>query len=136
MDIHVLLYESGKENEGIHSIEIKEKTVILMFEEIDDADRYCGLLEAQDFPVPSVELVDRTEIEQFCKESGYDARFVPRGFIPETDEDRLLISPPQNNVDITSWSENNNQYNLDEMIIPEKNLDNIEDLKKRLEDLL
>ena len=54
MKIFVLLYNSNSENEGIHSIEYKGKTIVLMFEDKDDAERYCGLLEAQDFPVPSV----------------------------------------------------------------------------------
>ena len=58
MKIFVLLYNSNSENEGIHSIEYKGKTIVLMFEDKDDADRYCGLLEAQDFPVPSVEPIE------------------------------------------------------------------------------
>ena len=52
MLVNVLLYEAGTESEGIHSLELKGKTVILMFEDKDDAERYCGLLEAQDFPIP------------------------------------------------------------------------------------
>ena len=54
MNIFVLLYNLGTEKEGIHSIELGGRTIVLMFEEKDDADRYCGLLEAQDFPQPSV----------------------------------------------------------------------------------
>ena len=54
MNVYVLLYNSGSENEGIQSIELKGRTIVLMFEEKDYALRYCGLLEAQDFPSPSV----------------------------------------------------------------------------------
>ena len=36
-----------------------------MFEEEDDATRYCGLLEAQDFPLPTVEIVNIEEIKNF-----------------------------------------------------------------------
>ena len=82
MFVHVLLYEPGTESEGIHSIELKGTTVILMFQDRDDAERYCGLLEAQDFPTPSVEELSRVDIETFCVEAGYDARFVEKGFIP------------------------------------------------------
>ena len=46
MLVHVLLYEAGTESEGIHSLELKGKTVILMFEDKDDAERYCGLLRS------------------------------------------------------------------------------------------
>ena len=49
MNIFVLLYNSGTDKEGIHSIELKGRTIVLMFEDKDDATRYCGLLEAQDF---------------------------------------------------------------------------------------
>ena len=63
MLVHVLLYKVGKEEEGIHSIDIKGKTIVLMFEDSDDANRYCGLLEAQDFPTPSVEI--KLSIHQF-----------------------------------------------------------------------
>ena len=44
MNIYVLLYNFGTEKEGIHSIELKGRTIVLMFEEKDDAERYCGLL--------------------------------------------------------------------------------------------
>ena len=58
MNIFVLLYNSGTDKEGIHSIELKGRTIVLMFEDKDDAIRYCGLLEAQDFPLPTVEMIN------------------------------------------------------------------------------
>ena len=76
MLVHVLLYEAGTESEGIHSLELKGSTVILMFEDRDDAERYCGLLEAQDFPTPTVEELTRSDIEAFCIEAGSEARYV------------------------------------------------------------
>ena len=63
MLVHVLLYDAGQDSEGIHSLELSGSTVVLMFENPDDAERYAGLLEAQDFPVPSIEALDREEIE-------------------------------------------------------------------------
>ena len=66
MNIYVLLYNFGTEKEGIHSIELKGRTIVLMFEEKDDAERYCGLLEAQDFPLPTVEMISIDEIRDFC----------------------------------------------------------------------
>ena len=130
MLVHVLLYEAGTESEGIHSLELKGATVILMFQERDDAERYCGLLEAQDFPTPSVEELTRVDIEAFCNEAGYEARFVEKGFIPSTDEERLMISPPLSNLEVGSWSdqENGNDYSSSN--------DQLEDIKKRLENLL
>tara|TARA_Y100001968_G_scaffold299992_1_gene311041 strand:+ start:203 stop:595 length:393 start_codon:yes stop_codon:yes gene_type:complete len=130
MLVNVLLYEAGTESEGIHSLELKGKTVILMFEDKDDAERYCGLLEAQDFPTPSVEELTRMDIEAFCDEAGYEARYVEKGFIPSTDEDRLLISPPLSNLEVRDWQNDDKK--------DDKNSSNeyLEDIKKRLENLL
>jgi hypothetical protein len=103
--VHVLLFDPGSDQEGIHSLELGGRTVVLLFEDPDDAERYAGLLEAQDFPVPCVEALDREELESFCAQAGYEARFVPAGFLPSSDEDRLLIAPPERNMDVTSWKE-------------------------------
>ncbi|MEY3929715.1 MAG: hypothetical protein RLZZ516_1425 [Cyanobacteriota bacterium] len=105
MAVHVLLFDAGSENEGIHSLELQGSTVVLLFEDRDDAERYAGLLEAQDFPMPSVEAIERREMEEFCANAGYEARFVPAGFLPQTAEERLLIAPPENNMDVSWWRE-------------------------------
>ena len=130
MLVHVLLYEAGTESEGIHSLELNGSTVILMFEDQDDAERYCGLLEAQDFPTPSVEKLTKRDIEAFCVEAGYESRYVERGFIPSTDEERLMISPPLSNLEVANWQ---NKDNINEQITSN---DQLEDIKKRLENLL
>jgi len=103
--VHVLLFDAGSDTEGIHSLELNGRTVVLLFEDADDAERYAGLLEAQDFPIPSVETLEREEIERFCAEAGYEARHVPAGFLPRSDEDRLLIAPPEHNMDVSHWRE-------------------------------
>ena len=126
MDIFVLLYNSGTDKEGIHSIELKGKTIVLMFEDKDDALRYCGLLEAQDFPVPTVEMIEIEEIKDFCIKLDYEYRLVEKNFIPKTAEDRLLISPPQKNLEVNDWErENSNSKNID-----------INTIKENLEKLL
>ena len=105
MPVHVLLFDAGSDQEGIHSLELNGRTVVLLFEDRDDAERYAGLLEAQDFPAPTVEAIERREMEEFCSSAGYEARFVPAGFLPQSAEDRLLIAPPEKNMDVTSWRE-------------------------------
>ena len=130
MLVNVLLYEAGTESEGIHSLELKGATVILMFEERDDAERYCGLLEAQDFPTPSIEELNRVDIETFCVEAGYEARFVEKGFIPSTEEERLMISPPLSNLEVGNWNNHDNLTNKS------SSNDQLEDIKRRLENLL
>ena len=114
MKIFVLLYNPNTDNEGIHSIELKGRTIVLMFEEKDDAERYVGLLEAQDFPAPSVEMVNLEEIKEFCKRCDYETRIVTKDFVPKTPEDRLLLTPPQKNLEVDNWEDKKNiQENLD-----------------------
>ena len=126
MDIFVLLYNSGTDKEGIHSIELKGRTIVLMFEEKDDATRYCGLLEAQDFPLPTVEMINIEEIKDFCIRLDYEYRLVEKNFVPKSAEDRLLISPPQKNLEVENWGgEINNKDNID-----------INTIKENLEKLL
>lgn len=105
MPVHVLLFDAGSDQEGIHSLEINGRTVVLLFEARDDAERYAGLLEAQDFPTPTVEALEREEMEAFCREAGYEARFVPEGFLPQSAEDRLLLAPPEHNMDVSNWQD-------------------------------
>ena len=114
MNVFVLLYNFGTEKEGIHSIELKGRTIVLMFEDKDDAERYCGLLEAQDFPLPSVELINIDEVRDFCNKLDYESKLVEKNFIPKSAEDRLLISPPQKNLEVENWShEETNDNNID-----------------------
>ncbi len=103
MGVHVLLFDAGTHGEGIHSIDLKGKTVVLLFEDADDAERYAELLEAQDFPSPTVETIAREEVEYFCCCNGYEARIVPQGFRPRSEEDRLLLLPPERNLDVENW---------------------------------
>jgi len=105
MRVHVLLFDAGTDSEGIHSLEIAGRTVVLLFENPDDAERYAGLLEAQDFPVPTVETLDREDVDLFCREAGYEARLIESGFVPSNDEERLFMAPPHSNRDVSNWKE-------------------------------
>ena len=126
MQIFVLLYNSGTDKEGIHSIELKGRTIVLMFEDKDDAIRYCGLLEAQDFPLPTVEMINIDEIRDFCIKLDYECKFVEKNFVPKTPEDRLLISPPQKNLELDDWKDDKEKFD---------NID-LNSIKENLEKLL
>ena len=132
MIIHVLLFDAGKDSEGIHSLELSGKTLVLMFENKDDAERYSGLLEAQDFPCPSVEAIERDEIELFCKQSGYEACFVSTGFIPTTDEERLMLVPPEQNRNTDTWD----KESIEEEEILKVDKNDLDEIRKRFEGLL
>jgi hypothetical protein len=103
--VHVLLFDAGNDAEGIHSLELNGRTVVLLFANHDDAQRYALLLEAQDFPPATIEAIPREELEIFCNQAGYEARFVPSGFMPQTAEERLLLAPPEQNLDTERWKQ-------------------------------
>jgi len=61
----------GKEREGAYAVKgDKSDKMVYMFLDKDDALRYAGLLEADDFPEMSVVEVDDREIIQACVTSG------------------------------------------------------------------
>ncbi len=94
MPVYVLLYNAGTDNEGIHTIQTPNGHTVLIFEAEDDATRFALMLEAQDFPVPSICLIDAAEVRAFCAEAGYDVRLIEAGD---------LQLPPEANVEQTDW---------------------------------
>jgi hypothetical protein len=137
MLVHVLLYDAGQDSEGIHSLELSGQTVVLMFENCDDAERYAGLLEAQDFPTPTVEALDQHEVELFCKEAGYEARLVETGFVPTTDDERLMLAPPSSNRDVSNWQSEDPSVDSSSDSVPSSSAnDGLDDVRRRLEGLL
>jgi Protein of unknown function (DUF3110) len=130
MQVFVLLFDEGTENLGLHSILIGNRNLVLMFEQEDDATRYALLLEAQDFPVPTVEAMEQTEIEEFCEGAGYESRFVPAGFVPQTDDERVLLAPPETNLEETDWQVDAKPET------PKESESELERLRRKLEGLL
>jgi hypothetical protein len=133
MLVHVLLYDAGQDSEGIHSLELSGQTVVLMFENCDDAERYAGLLEAQDFPTPTVEALEQHEVELFCTEAGYEARLVETGFVPQSDDERLMLAPPSSNRDVSNWQTEDQSV---DSVQPTSPSDGLDDVRRRLEGLL
>lgn len=95
MTVYVVLFNARTENEGIHSLEMEGRQLVLMFELEDDATRFAVMLEAQDFPPASVEAFDPEEIEEFCEDAGYEAVLVEEG---------TLLLPPEKIVEETTWN--------------------------------
>lgn len=100
-NVFILLFNARTENEGIHTLSVngsssgRAREIVLAFEAEDDATRFALLLEAQDFPTPTVEKIDRLEVEEFCQSNGYELRFIPEG---------VLEIPPPTNLEHMSWS--------------------------------
>ena len=62
----VLLFNPRTENEGIYTLQLRVQdgyiNSVVLFEDWEDAERYAGLLQEQDFPAPQVESLDTREI--------------------------------------------------------------------------
>ncbi len=132
MRVYVLLITTEDGSEGIHTVKEAGKYRVLMFECEDDATRYALLLEAQDFPTPSVEAIDSDEIEDFCREAGYEVELVREG-------ETAPAMPPPTNVDLDDWQQQDLPSGTteseagSEAATPDIDLD---DIRRRLERLL
>ena len=78
--VYVLLYNAGSAQEGIHSLDYDDETVvILLFEDKQDAVAYADKLTAQNFPSPAVSALDREEVERYAIQAGYKLLLVRTG---------------------------------------------------------
>ena len=69
-------------------------------------------------------MVNLEEIKDFCNRCDYETRLVTKDFVPKTLEDRLLLTPPQKNLEVDKWEDKNN------------NEDNLNVIRENLEKLL
>ena len=68
-----ILAVTGKETEGAYAVDTEEnKRMVYMFLDKDDAVRYAGLLEADNFPDMSVVEVNDQEIIEACVKHGHE----------------------------------------------------------------
>ncbi|YAI82499.1 MAG: DUF3110 domain-containing protein [cyanobacterium endosymbiont of Rhopalodia sterrenbergii] len=125
--VYVLLYNARTENEGIHTVQLGDRTKVLMFEFEDDATRYALLLEAQDFPPPSIERLDSEEVEEFCRKADYDYELIREG---------MLAIPPVTNVDADWENEKIPQKNDLPETISNMSSDELDRIRRQLEGLI
>lgn len=119
--VFVLLFNARTENEGIHSLKLGDnRDVVLMFESEDDATRFGLMLEAQDFPSPTVEEFSSEEIEEFCESAGYDCQLIEEG---------MLAVPPETNMAETDWQ-------LEAKKNQELDMSDLDRIRRQLENLL
>ncbi len=96
MRVWVLLFNPNTENEGIYTLKVNDRDTVVAFMEEDDAIRYAGLLEAQDFLNPVVEAIDSRELEEFCQDAGHLLKLV--------EADEMNFFPPEHNVEDMDWN--------------------------------
>ncbi|MFM2064342.1 MAG: hypothetical protein RLZZ507_4013 [Cyanobacteriota bacterium] len=137
MRVFVLIFNAGTDNEGIHSIRVGDRNTIMMFESEDDATRFALMLEAQDFPTPTVEMMNADDIKAFCEDAGFDWEVVP-------ENSNLVITPPELNVEETDWqaeaktqdTPNSSRPASANETTPEISNSDLDSIRRRLEGLL
>ena len=73
-------------------------------------------------------MINIDEIKDFCIKLDYEYKLVEKNFVPKTAEDRLLISPPQKNLEVENWEDDKKNNNKDSI--------DINTIKENLEKLL
>ncbi|MGB3693684.1 MAG: DUF3110 domain-containing protein [Spirulinaceae cyanobacterium] len=126
MRVYVLLFNARTENEGIHSIQISGRNQVLMFESEDDATRFALMLEAQDFPLATVEEIDSEEVESICRDAGYGYKLVEQG---------TLELPPEQNVEDKDW-DLEGQEKQEQEETSETEMSDLDRIRQQLEGLL
>jgi len=132
MQVFVLLFNAQTDNEGVHTVRIGDRDIVLLFENADDATRYGLMLEAQDFPSPTVEAIEDSEVIEFCESAGYEWKVVG--------ENELEV-PPAQNLEEKTWQSDGSQPTpqtptTDPPETPEYSQDEFADIRRRLEGLL
>jgi hypothetical protein len=127
MRVYIILFNARTENEGVHSLKIGDHNTVLMFQNEDDATRFALMLEAQDFPPATIEGIDSEEVEEFCTSAGYECQLI---------DEQMLAMPPENNVEEMDWSEDGKQKAKASMDDGDFNNDELERLRRQLENLL
>jgi len=139
MRVFVLIFNAGTDNEGIHTIRISnaqglEGNKILMFESEDDATRFALMLEAQDFAIPTVEMMNADDVQEFCESTGYTWEIVA--------ENSELAIPPETNVEQTDWQAQAQIEDADKNFFPtslsasESVNSDLDSIRRQLEGLL
>eukprot|EP00639_Heterosigma_akashiwo_P028559 CAMPEP_0194680692 /NCGR_PEP_ID=MMETSP0295-20121207/11604_1 /TAXON_ID=39354 /ORGANISM="Heterosigma akashiwo, Strain CCMP2393" /LENGTH=334 /DNA_ID=CAMNT_0039566465 /DNA_START=8 /DNA_END=1013 /DNA_ORIENTATION=- len=98
----ILLYNVGTDNEGIYTLSIGEENIALGWENKLEAQKYAMMLKAQDFFVPTPEMIPTEEMVIFCKDSNCLFEVVPKGSnltppeanVPDPEYDPSKVPPP------------------------------------------
>ena len=94
--VWALLFNAGSGNEGIYSRRLPDVgDLVVTFEDLEDAERYIGMLSATDFPESVPHQVETKALLEFCSEGGHTLGLVRRG---------VLVLPPEQAVTQFEWS--------------------------------
>ena len=75
-EVWVLIFNVGKRNEGVYTLQGRETPYVLGFERMTDADRFARALQVDfDFPTPIVWQAG--QLAGFCQSGGFEVSMVP-----------------------------------------------------------
>ncbi|AFY70161.1 hypothetical protein Pse7367_1885 [Thalassoporum mexicanum PCC 7367] len=95
MQVWILQFNINDLEQAFYALSLSDgQTVIIAFEDQEDADRCSGLLEAQDFPDLSPEQIEQKELEEICSDSGCQLYVVKSG---------EFFMPTEENADPSEW---------------------------------
>lgn len=84
-----ILCLKGKESEGAYAVSSgKNERTLLLFAQLEDAERFAILLDADDFPSMCPVEVDSESMIEMCESTGYKYTVVA--------QDELIIPPSHN----------------------------------------
>jgi hypothetical protein len=78
----VLLFNAGEENEDVCVDQSGRSPSVLAFERAQDADEFARILKAQGLDLAKSVEWEAEKIKSFCRQSGMEVIFVPRGQLP------------------------------------------------------
>jgi hypothetical protein len=95
MQVWILQFNINSHEQAFYALSLSDgQTVIIAFENEDDAARCAGLLEAQDFPDLSPEKIEQTELEEICADSSCQLYIVQSG---------EFFMPTEENAEPSEW---------------------------------
>ncbi|MEO1133689.1 MAG: DUF3110 domain-containing protein [Cyanobacteria bacterium J06639_1] len=92
--VAVLLYQKAGQ-EGIHTLQIQDRDIVLGFESQFGARKYAQLLSQKGLPKPIAEWFPTGDIVEFCEGAGYGLVIVP--------QDETLDPPESATGNVDDW---------------------------------
>jgi hypothetical protein len=93
----VLIFNVGRRNEGVYTLQGQATPNVLAFERMDDAARFARQLQDEQFDLPTPIKWRTTQLSTFCAQGDYQVSLVPMG---------ALITPPaKNEFDMEAFGE-------------------------------
>ncbi|MEM9154637.1 MAG: DUF3110 domain-containing protein [Cyanobacteria bacterium P01_F01_bin.33] len=92
--VAVLLYQKAGQ-EGIHTLQIQDRDIVLGFESQFGARKYAQLLGQKGLPKPATEWFPTQDIVEFCEGEGYGLVIVPK--------DETLEPPEAASTNVDDW---------------------------------